>query len=49
MKIRKNEFRTTLLKTNYPEEYIKGVIQPFSPMIKRKELNVHIIRARDYE
>lgn len=49
MKIRKNEFKTTRISTNYPEDFIKGVILPFSPTIKRRELNIHIIRAKGFE
>ena len=48
MKIRKNEFEIKMVKTSCPEEYIEKVIQPFSPMIKRKELNIHIIREEGF-
>jgi hypothetical protein len=49
MKIKKGEFESKVSSAKDPEFYIKQVIKPFSPMIKRKEINIHIIRKAEFD
>ena len=49
MKIGKQEFQPSYSITKLPEEYIRQVVNPFSPMIKRRELNVHIYRSGQFD
>ena len=49
MKIKKQEFKSEYNTTNMPEDFIRLVLKPFSPIIKRRELNVHIMRTNDFE
>ena len=48
MKIKKGEFESKVSIAKDPEFYIKQVLKPFSPMIKRKEINVHILRKTEF-
>ena len=48
MKIKKGEFESKVSSVKDPEFYIKQVLKPFSPMIKRKEINVHILRKTEF-
>ena len=49
MKINKQEFQPKYTVTKMPEDFIQQVVGPFAPMIKRREINFHIYRARQFE